>query len=313
MSITVRRTNLDFDGTLTDVKRETAPYEAAYRQQMGDDLGFEAQEFERIWTLVRDRIEAAPTKFGWEDEGTGRIMAPATAEPMILVRTIAKQILQGLLENPQSLGLEPSKNLKKRIPKNGKERGARMEDWYLNNYQSCETHFRPGAGEFLKRLNEFGGYLSRLAIVTNANPHKVLKKLDLLRETAPRLPPIRVIGGAQKAVLDTRWNGPGIPDELDLRPHLERAVQLQRKIYYETLAETGIFQSDGSAIMVGDVWELDLALPMASQVVKGAFITRPETPAHELAIVRDEVEKGRAAIANDLEELYGKIVELHAA
>jgi len=105
------------------------------------------------------------------------------------------------------------------------------------------------------------------------------------------------------------WVVDGVAQELDCSPHLVRPVFTQRGKYHDVLRESGIFGAD-SRVVAGDVWELDLMLPILLDM-KGAFIKRPMTPEHEVAIVREEISRGRARISDDLEGLLSDIQKLH--
>ncbi len=296
-------TGLDFDGTVTDVEREALPYLDGYKADVAQHLGLPRKDLDRIWQPVEAEVLNAPTKFGWPDK-SGKIVAPATADPLILARVIADQILCRL-QQPQTLSIEPSRGLTDSLPQDDAARSQLLGRFFGNNYGKLETHFRPGAADFLASLLELG----RLTVITNSKTKGVQAKLATLRQSHPALPEIEVRGGAEKYTIVPDFVVDGIAAELDCSPHLVRPVFTQRGKYFDVLRESGIFEAD-TRVVAGDVWELDLMLPILLDM-KGAFITRPMTPEHEKAIVRQEISRGRAKISDNLEGLLSDIRELH--
>lgn len=303
--IDTHHTGLDFDGTVTEVEKEATPYTAGYKKDVAAHLGLPHADLNAIWDSVEREVLAEPTIFGWPDKD-GRIVAPATADPLILARVVTEHILGKLIRDPQGLGISSSPSLVKALPKSDAERHKLIEGFFENNYPKLETHFRPGAADFLRELLELG----KLTIVTNSGTANVQKKLAKLRESNPGLPAIDVRGSAEKYTIVPDFVIDGIAAELDCKPDLLRPVFTQRGKYYQVLKDSGIFEAT-SSVVAGDVWELDLMLPLLLDM-KAAFITRPMTPQHELAIVQREVDRGRATIASNLEELFANIKELHA-
>lgn len=300
-------TGLDFDGTATELERGFLPYGVGYKRDLANHLGITEDELERMWKAVTDEILAAPGDYGWKDEGTGKIMAPATADPMLLTRETASQLLERLKTDPEKLGFSPARVLSDKVPQDSAARHQLLETFFHRNHSKIEAHFRPGAADFLRELVALG----RLTIVTNSGTKSVLKKLAELREKDPTFPEIEVRGDAKKCTLTPDWTMPEMPTELDCKPHLIRPVYTQRGRYYGVLEGSG-FMAAKSRVFAGDVWEMDLMLPMLLGV-KGAYITRPTTPEHEKAIVTEEVRRGRARISHNLEGLLSDIRELHQA
>lgn len=300
-----RFTAIDFDGTVTDTDKEAIPYLEGYKNDIAAHLSFSRGELDAIWMPVEAEVLAAPEHFGWLDAG-GRIIAPTTADPMILARTVATQIFRRLLTSPGGLGVAPSQSLTRALPQNDTELHDLLQHkFFEGNYAKMETHFRPGAADFLASLSDMG----RLAVITNSRETGVRAKLAKLREANPALPDIDVIGGAEKYTLTPEFVVDGVAAVLHCSPHLVRPVFTQRGKYYEALRKSGIFDAE-SRVVAGDVWELDLMLPLLLDM-KVAFITRPMTPVHEIAIVRHEVGRGMAVIADNLAELLFGIRELH--
>lgn len=302
---TEKHTGLDFDGTVTDVEREALPYSVGYKADVAQHLGISEEELGVMWDSVAGEIQSSPGEFGWRDGGTDKIVAPATADPLLLTRVTAEQLLSRLKDDPESLGISPARVWDGKLPQDAAARHELLESFFGRNYGKLETHFRDGAADFLMSLLELG----RLTVITNSKTKGVQAKLATLRGENPALPDIDVRGGAEKFTLVPDWLINGVAQELDCSPHLVRPVFTQRGKYHEVLRESGIFEAD-SRVVAGDVWELDLMLPILLDM-KGAFITRPMTPEHELAIIEGEISRGRARISDNLEGLLSDIRELH--
>ena len=108
----------------------------------------------------------------------------------------------------------------------------------------------------------------------------------------------RVHGFAKKFDLEPAWEG--APAELEI-PGLGRPVLLRRRTYHDMLAK--VLAEAGSTFeeltVVGDIFELDLALPLALGAKIG-LVRGPRTPQYELDFVRSH-ERGR--VIEDLSEI----------
>lgn len=246
----VRLAIFDFDGTLTDIGREGPQFLSTYAALLLAVLGADRRA---AWAEACRTAIARSPHLGW-DMGTGPA-APCDADPYILATTALRLLCEA--EGIPVLG-DPDEGPGKPNPVRGALGGA----LYTRSYAAVETRFRPDAALVLGRL------LARtdldVRIVTNSKPDKVrakLQKLDL-----PRLPD--VTGDAQKfqIALPTR-GGYGVEALTPPWTHtsLQRPVDRRRGRYFDTLAhiwdETGIAPAE--TLVVGDIWELDLALPAA--------------------------------------------------
>ncbi|MEZ4368555.1 MAG: hypothetical protein R2939_20085 [Kofleriaceae bacterium] len=122
-------------------------------------------------------------------------------------------------------------------------------------------------------------------VVTNSDTHAVAGKLRTLDGASPGagwLAP-RVRGDARKFDIDDDWDA--VPAEL-LVPGLARPVLLRRRTYHAALsavlADAGATFAD--LVVVGDIFELDLAMPLALGARVG-LMAGPHTPAYERAYV----------------------------
>jgi hypothetical protein len=272
---------LDFDGTMTDAEAEGRPFREGYLEDLAWLVGRQPgdSEIEKIAEEVEAELAAAPAShaFMW----MGRPVAPATVDPYLRMVPIAHRVLD-------RFGTFP------RAEDRGRLLGSVL---YKYNYAKTLGHpvFRAGAGPMLASL---GG--SKTWIVTNSDTHAVAGKVAALDREAPGVAWLtsRVRGFARKFDVDDEWTG--APSELTL-PGLDRAVLLRRRAYFEILRE--VLAEAGSSfqelVVVGDIFELDLAMPLSLGARVG-LVTSPRTPDYERAFVTAHP---RATLINDLSEI----------
>ena len=139
--------------------------------------------------------------------------------------------------------------------------------------------FRPGARVVLESLKDTATY-----VVTNSHTDPVRNKLRSLGETPEGTCTLdwlveRVHGSAKKYVLDDAFDA--VPEAMTL-PGLPRPVLLRREKYHSVLAELlrnhDLDWSD--LVVVGDIFELDLSLPLAMGAKVG-LLKNDFTPDYE--------------------------------
>lgn len=280
----VRCVVLDFDGTFTDAFAEGAPFVDAYRAELGDLLG---RPIDADWARAQAEITAKPDVFGWEIGG--RVVAPATVDPYVLTTTIAQLVLAGagVLRDPST-------------------RSAVLQALYHQAYGATKTVFRPEARDVLEALLARG---LPVTVVTNSSTEAVAKKLDALGARGRER--VRVLGGAQKFVLADPDGGAAlwgdVPEELRLAG-LARPILLRRGRYLDSLRAT--FEAADAtareALVCGDVFELDLALPLALGACVH-LVAGPSTPPWELEHL---ARAGARASAGALADLVPRLDEL---
>jgi hypothetical protein len=206
--------------------------------------------------------EPAAHPFLW----MGRAVAPATVDPYLRMVPIAHRILDrfGAIPDPDDR--------------------ARLLGGVLYRYNYAKTlgHpvFRSGAGAVLGALAG-----SHAWIVTNSDTHAVAGKIAALDREAPGVAWLtsRVRGHARKFDVDDAWDG--APAELVV-PGLERPVLLRRRNYHDILRE--VLASAGATfadlVVIGDIFELDLALPLSLGARVG-LVASAHTPPYERAFV----------------------------
>ena len=147
---------------------------------------------------------------------------------------------------------------------------------YKYNYPKTQNVFREGAREVLHSLAG-----SATFIVTNSHTEPVQAKVRDLSEAGDLDWLVeRVYGRAKKYVVDDGFEL--LPSSFRIEG-LGRPVLLRRQLYYERIStlleEAGAGWED--LLVVGDIFELDLALPlhMGAQV---GLVVNGFTPAYEL-------------------------------
>jgi FMN phosphatase YigB (HAD superfamily) len=242
----------DFDGTVTDVDKGAKPYIEGYQRNVADTLGIARQDLLPKWQATQAVVEANPSQYGWVMNG--RIIAPAYADPLIMGRTVAHNILDeaGICMDPE-------------------ERHELLEGFFQENYPNIGTVFRPDTQDYLKELYDHDS-----VVVTNSRTAKVEGQLAMAQEGLTGFCfGFPVMGEAKKYRLDDSWTE--VPESVD--KGFGRPLFLRRKLYWDVL------QTIMDVTVIGDVYELDLLLPqhMGMEVI---LLTRPQTPQFEIDAVR---------------------------
>lgn len=270
---------LDFDGTMTDAEAEGRPFREGYLEDLALLTGADLAAVNAIADEVESELAAAPAShpFLW----MGRPVAPATVDPYLRMVPVAHRILDRYHAVP------------------GDEDRGRLLGSILYKYNYAKTlgHpvFRPGAGDMLRKL---GG--TPTWIVTNSDTHAVAGKVAALDREAPGVAWLtsRVRGFARKFDVDDAWTGAAT--EMSI-PGLDRSVLLRRRAYYEILHDV-LAEANSSfeeLVVVGDIFELDLAMPLSLGARVG-LVTSSRTPAYERAFVTAHP---RAMLIDDLAQI----------
>ncbi len=249
---------LDFDGTMTDAEAEGAPFREGYLEDLvvltglsRDEIFALAEEFEAL-------IAGNPDKHGWVFRG--QIVAPATVDPYLRIMPVARMIF----DRTGTFASDEDRN--------------RLLDGilYKYNYRKTKIAFHPEAEEVLRSLAGTNTY-----VITNSDTVPVQNKIRSLADGTDDLDWLieRVYGNAKKYVVDPTFEGVEETLRID---GLNRPVLLRRRLYYETikqlLDEQGLAWSD--LVVVGDIFELDLAMPLALGARVG-LVSNQFTPPYE--------------------------------
>ena len=256
---------LDFDGTMTDAELEGAPFREGYLDDLAILTGLDIDEVQALAAGYEDEIRARSQEYGWLFGG--RIVAPAIVDPYLRMMPVARKLFDhsGAFSDPDDR--------------------RRLLDGilYKYNYGKTATAFRPGAGEVLRSLAGTATY-----VVTNSHTVPVQDKIRRLGaeedgSNALQWLVERVHGRARKYVIDDDFEA--VPETLGI-PGLSRPVLLRRRMYHDVLR--GLLDANGAdwsdLLVVGDIFELDLALPLAMGAQVG-LVTNPFTPDYEKAFV----------------------------
>ncbi len=253
---------LDFDGTVTDAEREGAPFREGYLEDLATLCGQPLETVLELAATAERAIHDDPDNHGWVYGG--HIVAPATVNPYLRMMPVARAIFDrfGVFADDADR--------------------SRLLDGilYKYNYQKTLVAFRDGAFQLLSDLVGTPSW-----VVTNSHTEPVQAKIRTLESERGMLDwwlP-RVRGRARKYIVNDAFDA--IPKELTL-PGLSRPVLLRRRHYYEViealLAEAG--QGWDDLWVLGDIFELDLAMPLAMGANVG-LVVGEFTPSYEVDFV----------------------------
>lgn len=263
---------LDFDGTMTDAEREGAPFRQGYLEDIAALVDRPYAEVDALARGFEAEVAADPGAHGWLF--LDRIVAPATVDPYLRIMPVARKVLDHYGRFGDSVDR------------------SRLLDaiLYKYNYQKTMDVPRDGAAELLRGLEG-----SPVYIVTNSHTDAVQRKVRAMGAepdggNALEWLAQRVTGRAKKYFIDDDFTD--VPAELRL-PGLERPVLLRRRHYYDVLE--GLRVAQGAAwsdvLVVGDIFELDLALPLAMGA-RVALMANDFSPPWEVAYL-EEHPRGR--------------------
>jgi FMN phosphatase YigB (HAD superfamily) len=243
---------LDFDGTFTDAEAEGAGFADAYLQEFSELVG---RDVKAEWAKAQALL-SNPER-GWEVNGF--VVAPANCDPYIRSTCLAYEVCE-------RLGLMKNRELRSDV----------LSVVYGFCYRFTKTVFRPEAKAVLQRLLRSGAHVR---VVTNSDTKVVQKKLEQLGFTQ-----LDVTGSAKKFVVkDDAQGDPRFGALVDIAvTGLNRPLKVRRPHYFNVLDrlwhETGVKPAE--TLVCGDIFELDLALPLALGC-QGHLLDRPNTLAYE--------------------------------
>lgn len=252
---------LDFDGTMTDAEAEAIPFRQGYLQDIAALTGLPSHQVEVLTARFEEEIANSPETHGWTYEG--RVVSPAMVDPYVRLTSVAHKIFDEVRVFPSET-----------------DRSRLLQVLFRYNYPKTMTVFRPGAMEVLAAL-----YSETTYIMTNSHPDSVHTKIGELTDSHCDNVHIwlwavdHIVGDAKKYVIDPNF---GTIPESTMIPGLNRPVLLRRRHYYEALEQI-LRAHDANwedLVVVGDVFELDLALPLALGARVGLAVNN-HTPIYE--------------------------------
>ncbi len=235
-----KRLILDFDGTITDIEKETVEFQGMYPFILFEKLNLNREKNIKRFNKIKEELKENQTK-GFEIYGSD--VMPASCDPYILTQAAGQQLVKELalkIENEDELLVDLFLETRKEVGKKGtfyregKERTKEFLDKVMEEYEIC--------------------------FVTNASYEKVQKHLKELGEKYFR--GIKVYANAGKLIIDNDYKE--LPKSFCSGGFISpREVLLRRKNYHQKLEwlidEKGFYPS--ITTVVGDIYELDLALP----------------------------------------------------
>ncbi|MBI5370303.1 hypothetical protein HZA85_03890 [Candidatus Uhrbacteria bacterium] len=248
---------LDFDGNLTDVEQEAGPFTTGYLADLATLLDKPVDAVQSLADQAYRDIAGDPATHGWRFGG--KLMAPATVDPYLRMTAIASQLLgqtgnfpDGFIDRLGSL-------------------------LFRHHYRNTKDVLKPST---LWMLLEAYRLKMNVWVVTNSGTSAVQGKIGrALDAGSPEDCPIvnwwtpRVIGDARKfdpsdnpeagvkwPYKDSYFRFRGFPrDTVIKRPHYFKVLDSLRHQLGESTHE---FLDWAQVMVVGDIFELDLALPL---------------------------------------------------
>jgi len=244
---------LDKDGTLTDMKKEFAPFVAEYPKVFCEALEINYEELESIYKKklheVRHNINIGFEIFGHD-------ACPGGVDPILAVQTAGQLIQRELLS-------EEIKDIfcnRDKIPKTpGAETSFlfRLLNEALTKFE-IKHSYREGKQKTQEFLEKLLSKYNKVSIVTTATPERTYEKVKDLGFDGK----IEIISDALKFYVEDTFKE--VPEILDISgDRIPRKVLLRRPNYARaltTLAEDGF--TPERTTMIGDIFELDGALPL---------------------------------------------------
>jgi phosphoglycolate phosphatase-like HAD superfamily hydrolase len=257
---------LDFDGTLTDADAHAPAFFEASRRELAHRLGWDDSRLREEWQRARGEVAGLPWSAAWTVDGRG--VCPTAADPYLIANSVTR-----LLLSRHRRGLDGATLL------------AQVREVHRAAYQRVPPPFRSETRRVLEELCA-GGY--HLRVVTNSHTQAVAGMLDSLSFSGRQQ--VIVHGNAAKftvcdcAPADARFDS--LPDVMDCQD-AGRPIHLRRGGYFDLLRATWdeTDTDPASTLVVGDIFELDLAMP-AALGTHVHLVTRADTLPYEERLAR---------------------------
>jgi len=242
---------LDYDGTTTDIRDGAPEFDRAYVRALGDLV--DGKDVREEWERAKAAVRAASPEAAWTVVGPAKIAA-AAGDPYALAAEAAKRFLteSGAIRSPALQALA-------------------CAELFAVAYHAAPYAFRPDARVVLGVLTKAraGGQALRTCFVTNSATDTVKERLTA-RLFPGGLGALEVQGGAAKFLIappsrpSTLFDG--LPESVQVEG-LTRPILLRRGAYFDVLQrlweDPEHPATPATTLVVGDVWELDLAMPAA--------------------------------------------------
>ena len=237
----------DFDGVITDQTEEGLLERRLFRDEMVRASGQSSADVDALLARVESEVDAHPSRYGWEHHG--RISAYADED--LFVRVIG---LAGCLDGWADQGDPAAATVREGLVREGYERFTRLSDWA---YGAMVEHTRAGAIEPLDpRVGAvFEALLARgddVVVVSNSSTTRVMELLSTLD--------VKPVAHAEDPTARFRVRGDARKFALDPEPESFEANGLSFDVARS--AYRTIITEEKPAAVIGDVFSLDLALPL---------------------------------------------------
>lgn len=253
---------LDFDGTFTNAEAEHDIFLPFWIKAISARLIKPILERDLADIILRHRthVLAHPREYAWEKDEYK--VASAVSDPYITTTVATRLALQAELAD--------------NVPSDTSIQTILSAAWDEASPHSGIA-FRQDARTILKFLAQAPGGIT---FVTNSSPDVVKRKLASLMGKSHYIP---VVGNAKKYQITPSADGfpTALPQSVEL-PDFPHPVLLWRLSYLRILQELGV---STTGIVVGDIFELDLALPNYLGLAT-IQITTPNTPPWEQQYMR---------------------------
>jgi FMN phosphatase YigB (HAD superfamily) len=241
----------DYDCTLTSPEDLSRKFKRGYLAEISERFGQPIRLIEQISTEVESKMKKHPERYDWVFGG--RAVSSMVGDPSLRFIGIVEEILR-------------------RYPNNVEDVDQLQHKLFWRHYPD-NVRLRPGTQKILSTG------LPPI-IITNSPSGRVC---DKLQKNLPNtvFQQLRIFGEAGKQFIDEGWEA--VEPELSLRG-LHRPVLLRRRQYFEVLTQILGETPWSDLVVVGDNFELDLALPMALGSY-GILMTSDFTPRWETEFV----------------------------
>jgi FMN phosphatase YigB (HAD superfamily) len=275
---------LDFDGTFTDVTIEAVPMLAKWEELFLKAYPIPKNLFDDVHARIANEIRN-DVSGGWIHGGV--VVAPACSDAYVFNNAVYNKLIpyfkkEGLI--PEELDVD----------------SFMYHELFLKAYPFSSTCFREGAKEFLEEASS----RCNIAIVTNSKTVGVEKKLLELGFQG-----LDIRGDAKKYEVEQDPNKIGeLKSSVASFEGFPRQTWVSRMKYLNVLNNLNKERGFGrfSTLVVGDNFELDLALPSAIGYPTAQLVI-PETPSYEVEYLKKfNLTKGFSTYP----ELFERIAEI---
>jgi hypothetical protein len=248
----IKHVVLDFDGTCTQIPKVWKTYLKLYFEGL-IEAGFKMTDNE--WHEACAAVQEHSPRAGWTPAGCPA--APAAADPYILADEAARLILRRRGDRtPVSLEIHAKAYAAAPAPwrKEALDTFSQLIDRGIQLHFVSNSSTVVIAGRLQDLLANCSSLRDRISVQSDAGKFRVCE-LEWDEKMSPLSPAAR----KRFEALPTAWNGGKIANAIG------RPVYLRRAAYFGAISRVlgGNFALLPKAVICGDIWEMDLAMPSA--------------------------------------------------